>query len=520
MTQKERSRTEPDQRTGSREAARFECEDPDESGTARAEGTPNGQLVASGHGTDAEERGQVGERDQHHEGHRGRQHENDRADRLDGHPMEGLREEAPPFEGWVLRRDPLHDVVHLAVGVVEGCPRGQSGQDVVVDPPPVVRRQDVVVERGEEGGGRDELEALGQDADDRARTAVEGKRGSDRLRVTVQAIAPEPVGDHHDGSSAGVPLRFGEEPAKHRLDTKDVEEVDGGADDVVHLRTSVDHEVVAVVVEGGDRVERRDPVLQIDVAGTGDHVAQLPFGDVAPPHHHHAIGVRVGRVREQRPLRIREHGGVHGHRGGEHDDRRRHVSPAPSQRARHETRVEHPAMSSTHHPPPDSFAPDSGRSCDQVPHRSHPRGRAGPGPLPPVRHHRQHLLAVRPAVVRGVQVEECAPEPHGQARSSRRSRGTRGLDEVGLSPGLGAQHRESGRCDAVRLPRCSHAPPREPPSPPARRVRRRRGWRSSGRGSRRSASSRPPSAPRVAPSGGSRTSAPPPEGGGSSGAGA
>ncbi len=211
------------------------------------------------------------------------------------------------------------------------------------------------------------------------------------------------------------------------------EEVGGDGRLVDHLGVLARRERGQVHVDGGHRLERSGLARHVEVGRPGDHVAELPVDRVAPPDHHHPVGVRVGRLRQQRAAHVAEHRGVHGDGSRQHDHGSERVARAAAQRAQHEAQVDSPSAGRSHDP-----LPRHRRRHHRRPHaerRAHevdrdlrvqeptPQATLGRGGVA-VPDHLPHLRPVGPAMRRRVQAQEKPQEarrlPH--RFSPRRSR--------------------------------------------------------------------------------------------------
>ena len=148
-----------------------------------------------------------------------------------------------------------------------------------------------------------ELEALGHDADDRRRRAVDADDAADHLGVGAVAARPHAVPEHHDGGRAGPVVLGPKVAAEQRLDAEETERVrgDARARDPLGRQLGVAHRHRRLGV-GGDAAEagRLGPPVPVV------EVRQPPLAAVGVAHRqrHDAVLVVDGQASD-------EHGVVH-----------------------------------------------------------------------------------------------------------------------------------------------------------------------------------------------------------------
>ena len=174
-----------------------------------------------------------------------------------------------------------------------------------------------------------------QHADHGHRLTVHEEPAADDAGIGAEAADPEVVGQDRHGRDAGTVVAGAGEPAEHRGEAHDVEEVAGDEADLDggHVGIAPQHGVPGRVLR--DIGERRRARAEVAYLGDGEeHVlAAEPVGRVAEVDQ--PVAVAMGQRLEQHAAHDAEDrgGGADAEREGDHDDRGEPAIPAQGAKA-------------------------------------------------------------------------------------------------------------------------------------------------------------------------------------------
>ena len=164
------------------------------------------------------------------------------------------------------------------------------------------------------------VESRRRHADDGEDRRLSTKRPADHRGIAAKAARPEPGANHRDARRVGGEVGGGQQPPVQRAQTERREVVGRDALATQALGARVEQADGAAARRAQERVERRDPAVEVAQFGNRQRPAGFTRGRVGQPHPHQPIGVRERHAahRHCRKKSRRSCGGRHADGGAQH----------------------------------------------------------------------------------------------------------------------------------------------------------------------------------------------------------
>ena len=195
------------------------------------------------------------------------------------------------------------------------------------------------------GGRRENLQhsqigVVRNDPHDRRGRLVEQQHAADYLRVAAEALGPQRLADHGDGSAAGASLVTRERPPEERLDAEQRQQPGRNRQRrPPNRRPPLGRSRNLRAHECAERVHLAAALPKVEEVRDGRGLPDGTAVAIGLPHHDEAVHRLEGHGFQQHPVDDAEHGGGGADPEGQHQDRDEGERPLPHQQAHGEAEV-------------------------------------------------------------------------------------------------------------------------------------------------------------------------------------